>query len=270
MTRNRLDRELVRRGLVETPEEAHDAIERGRVTVSGRPAVKAETLVAPSEPVAVEGPGRLYASRGGDKLAAALDRFGVNPSGRLCLDAGASTGGFTDVLLSGGAARVAAVDVGYGQLAWHLRTDERVIVMERSNVRDLRADDLPFRPDLVTADLSFISLAAMVPQLVSLASPAAELVLLVKPQFEAPREDVGARGVVSDPSVWKRAIESVATACAEAGAGVVAAMACPLPGPGGNVEFFVHAFADSRPARLELDRVIAEGAALVHPEGQAS
>lgn len=269
MTRNRLDRELVRRGLVETPEEANDAIERGRVTVSGRPDVKAETLVAPSEPVAVESPGRTYASRGGDKLAAALDRFGVDPSDRSCLDAGASTGGFTDVLLSRGAAKVIAVDVGYGQLAWQLRTDDRVILMERSNVRDLQPDDLPFRPDLVTADLSFISLAATVPSLVSLAADDAELVMLVKPQFEAPREAVRPGGVVTDPSVWKQAIGSVALALGEVGAGATEAMASPLPGPSGNVEFFLHAQAGGKPADLRLGSVIEEGAALIST-GEAS
>ena len=269
MTRNRLDRELVRRGLVETPEKAYEAIELGRVTVSGRPALKAETLVAPSEPVALERPGRTYASRGGDKLAAALDRFGVDPSTRRCMDAGASTGGFTDVLLSRGAAQVIAIDVGYGQLAWQLRTDDRVIVMERSNVRDLRPEDLPFRPELVTADLSFISLAATVPNLVGLATDDAELILLVKPQFEARRHEVGSGGVVSDPAVWKAAIESVASALSDAGAGAVGAMASPLPGPSGNVEFFLHARAGGRPTDLKLVSVIEEATALIST-GEAS
>jgi 23S rRNA (cytidine1920-2'-O)/16S rRNA (cytidine1409-2'-O)-methyltransferase len=263
VTRNRLDRELVRRGLVETPEDAHEAIERGRVTVSGRPGVKAETLVASSEPVAVESAGRAYASRGGDKLVAALERFGVDPSNRSCLDAGASTGGFTDVLLSRGAARVIAVDVGYGQLAWRLRTDDRVVVMERSNVRDLQPGDLPFRPDLITADLSFISLAATVPSLRRLASDDAELVLLVKPQFEAPREAVKPGGVVTDPAVWKQAIESVALVLGEIGAAAIGAMASPLPGPSGNVEFFLHARSGARAGDLRLGAAIEEGAALI-------
>lgn len=253
-----------------TPEDAQDAIDAGRVTVAGRPAVKAETLVAPSEPLAVEGPGRDYASRGGDKLAAALDRFGIDPAGRQCLDAGASTGGFTDVLLSRGAARVVAVDVGYGQLAWHLRTDDRVLVVERTNVRDLRAEDLPFRPQLVTADLSFISLAKVTPSLVGLAAEDGDLILLVKPQFEAPRGEVGAGGVVEEPSVWRRALESVADACRSAGAGPTAAMASPLPGPAGNVEFFLHARAGARTAGPDLAAALREGEALRSVKGEAS
>jgi 23S rRNA (cytidine1920-2'-O)/16S rRNA (cytidine1409-2'-O)-methyltransferase len=220
VTRKRLDAELVRRGLVGTASEAAELIGTGRVTVAGHAEVKPETLVSASEPVAVRSEDHGYASRGGDKLAAALDGFGIDPSGKVCLDAGSSTGGFTDVLLSRGAARVIAVDVGYGLLAWHLRTDERVTVMERTNVRDLRSDDLPARPAILTADLSFISLASVIPPLVAIAAKDAELVLLVKPQFEADRSEVARGGVVGDVEVWRRVIESVAEASRSAGAGL--------------------------------------------------
>ena len=162
VTRRRLDVELVRRGLASSEAEAHDAIRAGFVHVAGSPATKSSTLVADDQPVTVARPGRRFVSRGGDKLDAALERFQIDPSGLDCLDAGASTGGFTDRLLQGGAARVVAVDVGYGQLAWELRMDDRVTVMDRTNVRRLRPAALPFAPALVVADLSFISLRTVV------------------------------------------------------------------------------------------------------------
>ncbi|MGH2692574.1 MAG: TlyA family RNA methyltransferase [Actinomycetota bacterium] len=269
MTRNRLDLELVRRGLVTTPAEAREAVDAGRVTVAGRPAVRTETLVAPAEALAVAGPGPLYASRGGDKLAVALSRLGVDPAGRRCLDAGASTGGFTDVLLSRGAAQVLAVDVGYGQLAWPLRTDERVVVLERTNVRDLLPDDLPFRPDLLTADLSFISLTKVIPALVGIATTDADLVLLVKPQFEAARGEVAAGGVVDDPRVWRRTLESVVTACITADAGPRAVVPSPLPGPAGNVEFFLHSRVGGRTRGVDLEQALLEGQKLRAAKGGA-
>jgi 23S rRNA (cytidine1920-2'-O)/16S rRNA (cytidine1409-2'-O)-methyltransferase len=271
VTRQRLDGELVRRGFVNTPDEAAEAIEAGRVTIAGRPALKPETLVSASEPVAIRSAGSRYASRGGDKLAAALDRFGVDPSGRVCLDAGSSTGGFTDVLLSRGASGVIAVDVGYGQLAWHLRTDERVTVMERTNVRDLRPEDLPARPGVVTADLSFISLAMVTPALAALASDDADMIFLVKPQFEAERGDVGRGGVVDDVSVWRHVLESVARACRSAGAPVMGSMASPLRGPAGNVEFFLHAKRGAvAPNDFGIEDALVEGLALREPKGAAS
>ena len=270
MTRRRLDQELVRRGLVGTSAEAEEVIDAGLVTVAGRSTVSAKTLVAPSEPVAVQRSGEGYASRAGHKLAGALDRFGVAPAGRLCLDAGASSGGFTDVLLSRGAAGVIAVDVGYGQLAWNLRTDDRVTVLERTNIREIEPSTLPFRPDLVTADLSFVSLAKVVPDLVSLAVAEADLVLLVKPQFEAPRGDVGAGGVVEDPRVWAEAMSSVSAACGSAGAGVLDACPSELPGPAGNVEFFLHARGGAEGGRVDLEKVALEGERLRPARGEAS
>lgn len=270
MTRRRLDLELVRRGMVATPDDARRAIEAGTVTVAGRPATKAETLVETSEAVTVAAPTGPYPSRGGEKLAAALDRFTIDPSGRRCLDAGASTGGFTGVLLARGAAGVVAVDVGYGQLAWELRTDDRVVVLERTNVRELRSEDLPFRPQMVTADLSFISLTKVVPALVELAENGADLVLLVKPQFEAPREQVEAGGVVTDPAVWRRSVQEVAAASLDAGAGPLGVTASPITGPAGNVEFFLHARVGAKGLTFDLDRAIGEGQALRPVKGQAS
>jgi 23S rRNA (cytidine1920-2'-O)/16S rRNA (cytidine1409-2'-O)-methyltransferase len=270
--RRRLDAELVRRGLAGTRAEAQAAIRSGRVIVAGSPATKPATLVAPEEAVGLSAPARTYVSRGGEKLEAALDRFGVDPCGRDCLDAGASTGGFTDCLLRRGAARVAAVDVGYGQLAWSIRQDPRVLVLERTNVRELKASGLPFRPSLVAADLSFISLRLVVPALAGVAAQdvGSDLVLLVKPQFEAGPRLVGRGGVVRDPDVWRRAVAAVAEACRKAGFRPLGAMASPLLGPAGNVEFLLQARrpasgaapSDSGPDVFAPDAAVAEGVAL--------
>ncbi len=234
----------------------------GAVIVGGRPADKASRLVAPDEPVSVVARTRRFVSRGGEKLDAALERFGIDVVGRDCLDAGASRGGFTDCLLHRGARRVIAVDVGYGQLDWSLRNDPRVTVLERTNARHLAASDLPFAPDLVVADLSFISLRLVVPTLTRLARPDADLVLLVKPQFEAGRDDVGRGGVVREPEVWRRAIGSVAEACVAAGAAPRAAMPSPITGPAGNVEFFLHAVPGGPSGDLDVDEVLEEARAL--------
>jgi 23S rRNA (cytidine1920-2'-O)/16S rRNA (cytidine1409-2'-O)-methyltransferase len=257
--RRRLDLELVRRGLAGSPGEAREAILRGGVLVRGRPAPKPETLVDPGEAISLAGQTRPYVSRGGEKLAAALDRFGIDPAGRECLDAGASTGGFTDALLARGAARVTAVDVGYGQLAWALREDPRVTVMERTNVRDLEPDRLTRRSDLVVADLSFISLTKVLPALSRVSADDAEFVLLVKPQFEADPAEVGRGGVVRDPEVWRRAIREVAEAGERQGLGPQAVIPSPLPGPAGNVEFLLYAVR-GRPGRvLDLDEALVAG-----------
>ncbi|MFN2589460.1 MAG: TlyA family RNA methyltransferase [Actinomycetota bacterium] len=239
--RRRLDLEMVRRGLAASRSEAGLAIQRGGVTVSGRPAVKSGSLVGTDEPITVSAPGRRFVSRGGEKLDAALDRFDVHIEGRGALDAGASTGGFTDCLLRRGAASVVAVDVGYGQLDWRLRNDARVVVLERTNVRDLTAETLPFVPDVVVCDLSFISLRVAVPALVRVAASDAEFVLLVKPQFEAGREHVHRGGVVTDPTVWTGVLASVWDDLRQEGAVPLGLVASPLLGPAGNVEFFIHA-----------------------------
>jgi 23S rRNA (cytidine1920-2'-O)/16S rRNA (cytidine1409-2'-O)-methyltransferase len=251
--RHRLDDEMVRRGLFGSPTEAREAVRTGRVTVAGRPALKPGTLVADSEAIEVSAPGRRFASRGGEKLAPALDRFGIDPSGLRCLDAGASTGGFTDVLLERGAAHVVAADVGYGQLAWRLRTDPRVTVMERTNVRDLHPSDLPFLADLVVADLSFISLTKVLPALSRAGTPRGDLVLLVKPQFEAAPAAVATGGVVTDPRVRRAAVEAVAAACRSAGAGPMDVAASSLLGPAGNVEVFLWARKGEAGRELDVD-----------------
>jgi 23S rRNA (cytidine1920-2'-O)/16S rRNA (cytidine1409-2'-O)-methyltransferase len=197
-------------------------------------------MVDTGDALTVLGPPKPFVSRAGAKLAAALQRFGVDPAGRECLDAGASTGGFTDCLLKAGAARVIAVDVGYGQLDWNLRNDPRVTVMDRTNVRELKPEMLPYRPSLVVADLSFISLKLVLRALSEAGDPDGDLVLLVKPQFEAPREQVGKGGVVRDPLVWAQAIEGVCAEARSIGLGRRGVMASPVRGPAGNVEFLVH------------------------------
>jgi 23S rRNA (cytidine1920-2'-O)/16S rRNA (cytidine1409-2'-O)-methyltransferase len=238
--RRRLDVEMVRRGLASNRTEAAQAIRSGKVTVSGRLAAKAGTLVLSEEAIAISAPARKFVSRAGEKLEAALIGFGAEVAGRLALDAGASTGGFTDCLLSRGAAHVVAVDVGYGQLDYRLREDPRVTVQERTNVRDLDPGDLPYLPQVVTADLSFISLRLVLPALVRCSAPEATFVLLVKPQFEAERGEAPG-GVVRDPVVWRSTLDSVATAATEQGLSVLGFMASPLRGPAGNVEFLMYA-----------------------------
>jgi 23S rRNA (cytidine1920-2'-O)/16S rRNA (cytidine1409-2'-O)-methyltransferase len=262
--RRRLDAELVRRGLAASRAEARSAIDGGLVTVSGRQAVKASTLVATDEALDVRGPGRRFVSRGGDKLDAALAGFGIDVLGRDALDVGASTGGFTDVLLRRGAARVVAVDVGYGQLAWSLRRDERVTVLERTNVRDLTAADLPYAPSIVVADLSFISLRLVLGVLAALAAPGADHVLLVKPQFESgPAEVAAGGGVVRDPAVWRRAILGIAGAAHDAGLAAMRVMPSPLRGPAGNVEFLLWARQTTGEGGLDdalIDAAVMAGA----------
>jgi 23S rRNA (cytidine1920-2'-O)/16S rRNA (cytidine1409-2'-O)-methyltransferase len=259
VNRRRLDAELVRRGLASSRSEARDAVSAGLILLAGTTARNASTMVDADAPLTFTGQPRRFVSRGGDKLRAALDRFPVDPKGLDALDAGSSTGGFTDCLVRAGAARVVAVDVGYGQLDWGLRNDARVTVMERTNIRDLLPDGLPFPPDLLVADLSFISLSAVAPALVALGRERASFIALVKPQFEADRQDVGRGGVVRDPEVWRRALGSVAAAFDTAGAAPRAAMASPLTGPAGNVEFLLWAVRGSAAAELDLDAVVQEG-----------
>jgi 23S rRNA (cytidine1920-2'-O)/16S rRNA (cytidine1409-2'-O)-methyltransferase len=239
VTRRRLDAELVRRGLAASSAAAREAVAAGMVRIDGAIAMKPATMVADDTALDVIAETRAFVSRAGGKLVAALDGFGVDPTGRRCLDAGASTGGFTDVLLQRGAAQVIAVDVGYGQLAWSVRTDPRVMVLERTNVRELEPDAVPYRADLTVADLSFISLRSVLPALVRLSAPDATFILLVKPQFEAARHDVGRGGVVRDPAIWQDVIEQVIGAGAALGLGARAVMASPLPGPAGNIEYLL-------------------------------
>jgi 23S rRNA (cytidine1920-2'-O)/16S rRNA (cytidine1409-2'-O)-methyltransferase len=257
--RRPLEIELVRRGLVGTREEARAVVEAGHVTVAGAPATKGSTLVTPDEALRVSEP-RPYVSRGGVKLAAALHAFGIDPAGRDCLDAGASTGGFTDALLQRGAHHVVALDVGAGLLAWELRTDPRVTALERTNVRDLVPAMLPYRPSLVTADVSFITLRLAVAPLARVSESGADLVLLIKPQFEAPRADVGPGGVVREPEVWRRAIEDVAEASHAAGAAPAAVRASPVRGPAGNAEFLLHAVVGGERRSLDVRSALESAA----------
>jgi 23S rRNA (cytidine1920-2'-O)/16S rRNA (cytidine1409-2'-O)-methyltransferase len=257
--RRRLDAELVRRGLAPSRERAQADIAAGRVLVGGSVATKAAHLVDASQAVELVGPPPRFVGRGGEKLDAALDRFGIDVSGVRALDAGASTGGFTDCLLQRGAESVVAVDVGYGQLHERLRTDGRVTNLERTNIRELTPDAVGGPVSVVVADLSFISLRTVLPALVTLASP--DLVLLVKPQFEAGREEAAkGRGVIRDPAVWRRVLDEVRAAAASQGAAMMGAMPSPITGAQGNVEFLVHCRRGAA-GDVDLDDVVADAVA---------
>lgn len=230
--------------------------------MAGAPALKASRLVSPDQPLTVKRDLRRFVSRGGEKLEAALSRFGVDVDGRLALDAGASTGGFTDCLLQRGARGVIAVDVGHGQLHERVRTDQRVQVIDRTNIRSLVPEDLPTSelPDVIVADLSFISLRTVASSLLGLARSGGELVVLIKPQFEAGRAQVSkGKGIITDPELWRSAIVGVANAIAEHGGAVVAVMASPLLGAEGNAEFLAHIRAGSPElARPDLAEIVTE------------
>jgi 23S rRNA (cytidine1920-2'-O)/16S rRNA (cytidine1409-2'-O)-methyltransferase len=265
--RRRLDAELVRRSLARSRDHARELIEAGRVTVGGQSASKAATQVETAAAIVVLEPsdGDEYVSRGGHKLAGALAAFvpqGLTVAGRRALDAGASTGGFTDVLLRNGTASVVAVDVGYGQLAWPIQTDERVTVMDRTNVRELTPELIGGPVDLVVGDLSFISLRLVLPALAGCVTKDADLVLMVKPQFEVGRERLGSGGVVRDVALHAEAVRDVARVAAQLGLGVRDVTASPLPGPAGNVEYFLWFRADAPALRDEdVARAIKEGPA---------
>ena len=255
VTRRRLDAELTRRGLARSREQARELIASGAVQVRGVAATKPATQVETSAAITVESVGSGYVSRGAIKLIGALDSFGIvsdddgvdggrdvrhalTVEGRRVLDAGASTGGFTQVLLERGAERVLAVDVGYGQLAWSLRVDPRVDLLERTNVRTLNADSVPYAASMVVADLSFISLRTVLPALLACTAPACDYLLMVKPQFEVGRAQVG-DGVVRDPQLRTASVLHVVRHAIELGLVLRGVVASPLPGPSGNVEYFV-------------------------------
>ena len=261
---SRLDAELVRRGLARSREHAVALIAEGRVAVGGRAATKPATGVDAGTPVIVrtDPDEPSWVSRGARKLLGALEAFPVTVSGRRALDAGASTGGFTEVLLSRGAAEVVAVDVGYGELAWSLRTDQRVRVHERTNVRTLTPEAIEGPVDLAVADLSFISLRLVLPALVACALPDADLLPMVKPQFEVGRERLGAGGVVRDLGHRADAVVEVARSAAALGWGTAGVVASPLPGPAGNVEFFLWLRRDAGPPdEDDVRRAVEEGPA---------
>jgi 23S rRNA (cytidine1920-2'-O)/16S rRNA (cytidine1409-2'-O)-methyltransferase len=248
--KTRLDAELVRRGLARSRQDAVDLVLAGKVEVAGLPAAKPSTAVAPETSVrlAQEGEASSPVSRGAHKLAGALDRWPeLVVAERRCLDAGASTGGFTQVLLERGAREVVAVDVGYGQLAWSLASDGRVRVLDRTNVRTLTPDLVGGAVDLAVADLSFISLSLVLAPLRDCLADDGDLLVMVKPQFEAGREAVGSGGVVRDPAVRTDAVRRVARDAHRIGLGTAGVVASPLPGPAGNVEYFLWLRAGADP-----------------------
>jgi len=265
-TKLRLDAELVRRGLARSREHARALVDAGQVRVGGIVATKPATGVDATASVVVTADEETdYVSRGAQKLTGALDALnGPAVAGRRCLDAGASTGGFTDVLLRRGAREVVAVDVGYGQLAWRLRIDSRVTVHERTNVRTLTPDSVGGLVDVVVADLSFISLTLVLPALAACTANDGDLLLMVKPQFEVGREAVGRGGVVREPELREHAVVSVANAASALGLATHGVTASPLPGPAGNVEYFLWLVPDATRAsngvdRTAVARAVAEG-----------
>jgi 23S rRNA (cytidine1920-2'-O)/16S rRNA (cytidine1409-2'-O)-methyltransferase len=249
--KKRLDVLLVERGLAESRTQAQALVLAGRVRGHDKPGTQVDeeaTLELEQLPP--------FVSRGGDKLAHALDAFGVEPGGRDCVDVGASTGGFTDVLLQRGAARVIAIDVGYGQLHEKLRSDARVVVLERTNARTI--EQLPFPPDLVVCDVSFISVRLALPPVLARAAPGWEAVVLVKPQFEAGRGEVGKGGVVRDVEIRRRVVREIAAAALDWGAEAVGVVDSGLPGPKGNREVFLHLVHREHPRLLDdIDARIA-------------
>jgi 23S rRNA (cytidine1920-2'-O)/16S rRNA (cytidine1409-2'-O)-methyltransferase len=259
--RVRLDELLVRRGHAPSREKARALVLAGRVSVPGSATAKPGQLVSDNVPLAVV-PSEPYVSRGGIKLAHALDTFEVQPEGKICADIGASTGGFADCLLQRGAARVYAIDVGYGQLHWKLRNDPRVVVMERTNARFLQS--LPERPALITIDVSFISLRLVLPAAVRVATADAALVVLIKPQFEAGRERVGKGGVVRDPAVHREVLSAFAQWAEQQNLAIEGFAVSPIRGPAGNIEFFAHVLPSGpmRTGEADLEAALAEAAAL--------
>lgn len=253
MPKQRLDVLLVQRGLAETRQRAQALILAGDVLVDGNVISKVGTLVAHDATITIRAP-LPFVSRGGFKLAHALDVFGVDPRDKICADIGASTGGFTDCLLQRGAARVYAIDVGYGQLAWQLRNDPRVIVMDRINIRYL--DALPELLDLITIDVSFISLLLVLPVAKRLLQPRGQVIALIKPQFEAGRTQVGKGGIVRDARVHREVIEKIARAAMEDDWRVRGVCRSPIQGADGNIEFLIHLSKDATLTNIEIEKTI--------------
>ena len=261
--KTRLDAELVRRELARSRENAVELIASGKVLVNGIPATKAATQVDAQISITLKDEQDEFVSRGGHKLAGALDHFvKLNVKDKVALDAGASTGGFTDVLLKRGAKIVVAADVGYGQLAWQLQSDSRVKILDRVNVRSLTKQQVGQEIDLVVADLSFISLKIVLPALIEVAREEADFLVMVKPQFEVGKEKLGAGGVVRDAALRKLAVAAVADAAFSLGLGCLGVVASPLPGPSGNVEYFLWLSKAGEPLlEVDLDLAIERGPA---------
>jgi len=262
MKKFRLDRLVAEKGLAESRSKAQALIMAGRVRVNGAVVTKAGTQVPADSDICVD-PDLAYVSRGGLKLAAALETFSLDPVGAVCADVGASTGGFTDVLLQRGAARVYAIDVGYGQLAWKLRQDERVVVMERTNARYLQA--LPETVNLITIDASFISLKLILPAVVKWLSSSGEVVTLVKPQFEAGKSQVGKGGVVREAAVHRQVLENVITYARDANLYVLGLTPSPITGPAGNHEFFLCLGWQKPHPSLDTSALIEDCLAQIYP-----
>ena len=255
--KTRLDAELVRRELARSRESAVELIAAGKVLVNGIPATKAASQVDAQISITLKDDQAEFVSRGGHKLAGALDHFSnLKVAGKTALDAGASTGGFTDVLLKRGVKKVIAADVGYGQLAWQLQNDDRVKILDRVNVRSLTKEQVGEEIDLVVADLSFISLKLVLPALIDVAKDDADFLIMVKPQFEVGKERLGAGGVVRDATLRKEAVAAVADAAFALGLGCLGVVASPLPGPSGNVEYFLW-LTKAGQALLEVDLDLA-------------
>ncbi|HIT29611.1 MAG TPA: TlyA family RNA methyltransferase [Candidatus Scatomorpha stercoravium] len=247
MKGKRLDQRLTELGLAESREKAKATIMSGLVYVNGQKSDKPGTPVADDAEIEVRGAACPYVSRGGFKLAKALESFGIAPEGWVCIDCGASTGGFTDVLLKNGAAKVYAVDVGYGQLAWSLRTDGRVVVMERTNARGLTPDMFPERMDMAVMDLSFISIRLVLPAVRALVKDGGRCVCLIKPQFEAGKADVGKKGVVRDRAVHERVLREMTEFFPTAGWKLTGLDYSPIRGPEGNIEYLACLSAEEGP-----------------------
>ena len=259
---------MIRRELAPTRSQAQELIDLGQVLVGGAVATKAARLVNPGDPIVLTGAGPRFVSRGGEKLDAALTRFGIEPQGKRVADVGASTGGFSDCVIQRGAAHVVAIDVGHGQLDHTLRTDPRVQVFERTNVRFLEADEVGGPANLVVADLSFISLKVVFNRLAALCEAHCYLLILVKPQFEAGRaEATRGQGIIRSPEVWQRVLEEIRECVVKAKFGVMGLMVSPLRGANGNVEFFLHCRSgvDSLLHNTAIEDVVNEARELVLP-----
>ena len=256
MAKSRLDQVVFDRGLAESREKAKALIMAGSVYVNGEKQTKPGAAVAPDAAVEVRGANLPYVSRGGLKLEKALDVFGIDPADCVCVDCGASTGGFTDCLLQRGARHVYAVDVGYGQLAWSLRSDGRVTVMERTNARNLTPDMFPEKMDLAVMDMSFISLRLVLPAVRSLLTESGQVVCLVKPQFEAGREKVGKKGVVRDPEVHREVLEDFAASADSLGFAIAGLDYSPVRGPEGNIEYLAWLRTSGENAAVDCGDVV--------------
>lgn len=262
MTRRRLDVELVRRHLARSREHAQQLIETGSVVVASVIATKAASQVDENVSIKISDRADDYVSRGAHKLIGALDSFNIDVNGLDALDAGASTGGFSDVLLRRGIAHIHCVDVGYGQLAWKISQDERVTVLDRTNIRHLTPEKLGTAVDLIVADLSFISLETVLPALASVLKPNGQALLMVKPQFEVGKDLLGSGGVVDSPALRSDSVFKIAVSAYSHGLGMNGVVASPLPGPSGNVEYFLWLSQDgNEPDRAAIDKAVQEGPA---------